>query len=203
MGSMVSNLLSAFTKKTPKKVLMLGLDNAGKTTILYLLHLRVVEGSSPSTVPTVGFNVETIKIGNVGITVWDIGGQHKIRSLWEFYIEGLSGMVYVIDIQDSERWGSAVSELERMLSNGGRPSRYPVLVIANKIDKIPESDIEEVNKKLYEKLDPKTLFAGRPWMIITCSAIDKDIDTITNGFLWLADNLLENQERVVERGRGL
>ncbi|KAH9386891.1 ADP-ribosylation factor 1/2 [Nematocida major] len=198
MGSVVSNILSAFTKKTPKKVLMLGLDNAGKTTILYLLHLKVVEGSDPTTVPTVGFNVETIKIGSVGITVWDIGGQHKIRSLWEFYTDGLSGMVYVIDIQDSDRWGSAVSELERMLSNGGKPSRYPVLVIANKIDKIPDSEVDEVNKNLYDKLNPKVLFAGRPWMIITCSAITKDINIITDGFLWLADNLLENQDKKSE-----
>lgn len=195
MGSMVSNLLSAFTKKTPKKVLMLGLDNAGKTTILYLLHLKVTEGYDPTTVPTIGFNVETIKIGSVGITVWDIGGQHKIRSVWDFYTDGLSGMVYVIDIQDSNRWGCAVSELERMLSNGGRSSKYPVLVIANKIDKIPDSEVDEVNKNLYDKLNPKVLFAGRPWMIITCSAITKDINTITDGFLWLADNLLESQDK--------
>ncbi|EIJ88196.1 hypothetical protein NEPAR06_0389 [Nematocida parisii] len=194
MGSVVSNFLSAFVKKTPKKVLMLGLDNAGKTTILYLLHLKMVEGADPTTVPTVGFNVETIKIGSVNITVWDIGGQHKIRLLWEFYTDGLSGMVYVIDIQDSARWDSAVSELERMLSNGGKPSKYPVLVIANKIDKIPESEIDEVNKNLYDKLNPKILFAGRPWRIVTCCAQISHINTITEGFIWLADNLLEGQE---------
>ncbi|KAI5191541.1 hypothetical protein NEMIN01_1567 [Nematocida minor] len=207
MGSMVSNLLSAFTKKSPKKVLMLGLDNAGKTTILYLLHFKAIEGSDTTTVPTVGFNIETIKIGNVGIIVWDIGGQHKIRSLWEFYTDGLSGMVYVIDIQDSERWETAVQELTRMLSNSGRPTRYPVLIIANKIDKIPEAEIEEVKQNLYNKINPTVLFAGRPWMIITCSATTaKDVNMITEGFVWLANNLVESQApmgKIEEGSRGI
>lgn len=63
---------------------MLGLDNAGKTTILYKLKM----GESVTTIPTVGFNVETVTYKNVKFNVWDVGGQDKIRPLWRHYYTG-------------------------------------------------------------------------------------------------------------------
>lgn len=63
---------------------MLGLDAAGKTTILYKLKL----GQDVTTIPTVGFNVETVTYKNVKFNVWDVGGQDKIRPLWRHYFSG-------------------------------------------------------------------------------------------------------------------
>ena len=66
------------------RLLMLGLDAAGKTTILYKLKL----GQDVTTIPTVGFNVETVTYKNVKFNVWDVGGQDKIRPLWRHYYSG-------------------------------------------------------------------------------------------------------------------
>lgn len=73
MGNLISRLFGLITSKQDVRVLMLGLDNAGKTTILYNLRL----GESVTTIPTIGFNVETIKYKNIELNIWDVGGQDK------------------------------------------------------------------------------------------------------------------------------
>lgn len=75
---------------------MLGLDAAGKTTILYKLKLN----DSVSTIPTVGFNVECVSYKNVKFNVWDVGGQDKIRPLWRHYYTGTQGLIFVVDSAD-------------------------------------------------------------------------------------------------------
>ena len=72
-------------KDTPARILLLGLDNAGKTTCLYKLKLN----ETVSTIPTIGFNVETVQpVPGLTMTVWDVGGQEKIRALWRHYYHG-------------------------------------------------------------------------------------------------------------------
>lgn len=66
---------------------MVGLDAAGKTTILYKLKL----GEIVTTIPTIGFNVETVEYKNISFTVWDVGGQDKIRPLWRHYFQNTQG----------------------------------------------------------------------------------------------------------------
>ena len=83
MGLLVSTLIDRFFPKTPSKILMVGLDNAGKTTVLYKLKL----GEVVTTIPTIGFNVETVEYKNISFTVWDVGGQDKIRPLWRHYFQ--------------------------------------------------------------------------------------------------------------------
>ena len=68
---------------------MLGLDNAGKTTILYNLKLH----ETITTIPTIGFNVETVKYRNLGLTIWDVGGQEKIRKLWRHYFNNIDILI--------------------------------------------------------------------------------------------------------------
>ncbi|KAJ0244567.1 hypothetical protein HA466_0191840 [Hirschfeldia incana] len=85
------------------QVVMLGLDAAGKTTILYKLHI----GEVLSTVPTIGFNVEKVEYKNVMFTVWDVGGQEKLRPLWRHYFNNTGGLIYVVDSLDrDENWQS-------------------------------------------------------------------------------------------------
>ena len=81
------------------RVVMLGLDAAGKTTILYKLHI----GEVLSTVPTLGFNVEKVQYKNVVFTVWDVGGQEKLRPLWRHYFNNTDGLIFVVDCLDRER----------------------------------------------------------------------------------------------------
>eukprot|EP01048_Picozoa_sp_COSAG05_P019013 COSAG05_NODE_2891_length_2535_cov_3.156814_4_plen_155_part_01 len=92
--------------------LQVGLDAAGKTTILYKLKL----GEIVTTIPTIGFNVETVEYKNISFTVWDVGGQDKIRPLWRHYYQNTQGLIFVVDSNDKDRVGEAHDELHRMLS---------------------------------------------------------------------------------------
>lgn len=100
-----------------------GLDAAGKTTILYKLKL----GEIVTTIPTIGFNVETVEYKNICFTVWDVGGQDKIRPLWRHYFQNTQGLIFVVDSNDRERIVEAEKELQNMVRKlfvffGGRIS---------------------------------------------------------------------------------
>lgn len=84
MGGQLSKVMGKIFGSKEMRLLMLGLDAAGKTTILYKLKL----GQDVTTIPTVGFNVETVTYKNVKFNVWDVGGQDKIRPLWRHYFSG-------------------------------------------------------------------------------------------------------------------
>ena len=75
------------------RILMVGLDAAGKTTILYQLKI----GEIVKTTPTIGFNVETLDYKNRNFTVWDVGGTDKIRALWKHYYQNTDGLIFVVD----------------------------------------------------------------------------------------------------------
>merc|ERR1712151_1084656 len=108
--------------KQEMRILMVGLDAAGKTTILYKLKL----GEVVTTIPTIGFNVETVEYKNISFTVWDVGGQDKIRPLWRYYYHGTQGLVFVVD-------SSARDELMKIL-NEDEMRDAVLLVFANKQD---------------------------------------------------------------------
>ncbi|XP_033911229.2 uncharacterized protein LOC117433239 [Acipenser ruthenus] len=112
------------------RILMLGLDAAGKTTILYKLKLN----EAISTIPTIGFNVETVEpMRGVSFTVWDVGGQGKIRALWKHYYTNAEGLLFVVDSSDPERFDEARGELEGILSHD-EMSKVPFVILANKQD---------------------------------------------------------------------
>ena len=133
MGIYISRLYELFSlwnESNPMRILLLGLDNAGKTTILYKLKLN----ENVVTIPTIGFNVETVQpVKGVTFTVWDIGGQHKIRPLWQHYYQNTQGLAFVVDSSDRERIVEASEELHGIIEDG---SMYgvPVVIIANKQD---------------------------------------------------------------------
>uniref|UniRef100_A0A3P8X2W2 ADP-ribosylation factor 1-like n=1 Tax=Cynoglossus semilaevis TaxID=244447 RepID=A0A3P8X2W2_CYNSE len=137
---------SAFAKLFGKKemrILMVGLDAAGKTTILYKLKL----GEIVTTIPTIGFNVETVEYKNISFTVWDVGGQDKIRPLWRHYFQNTQGLIFVVDSNDRERIGEAKDELCRMLSEDELRDAA-LLVFANKQDLPNACNAAEITDKL-------------------------------------------------------
>lgn len=111
------------------RVVMLGLDAAGKTTILYKLHI----GEVLSTVPTIGFNVEKVQYKNVLFTVWDVGGQEKLRPLWRHYFNNTDGLIFVVDCRDRDRITRAASEF-RSIIDDPLMRHSAILVFANKQD---------------------------------------------------------------------
>merc|ERR1712070_100017 len=111
MGGIFAKVLDRIVSKQAKKMVMGGLDAAGKTTVLYNLKL----GEVVTTIPTIGFNVENLEYKNIRFTVWDIGGQDKIRKLWRYYYEGNQGLIFVVDSSDRDRIDIAREELQKTL----------------------------------------------------------------------------------------
>ena len=122
---------------------MVGLDAAGKTTILYKLKL----GEIVTTIPTIGFNVESVEYKNISFTVWDVGGQDKIRPLWRHYYANTQGVIFVVDSNDRDRVGEARDELHRMLNEDELRERVAVrrqqLIAEGEID-----DLEDEQRDL-------------------------------------------------------
>ncbi|KAJ1666724.1 Arf GTPase arl1 [Coemansia sp. RSA 1646] len=111
------------------RILVLGLDGAGKTTILYRMQI----GEVVSTIPTIGFNVETVTYKNIKFQVWDLGGQTSIRPYWRCYYANTDAVIYVVDSSDRDRIGTSRDELASML--GEEELRdAALLVLANKQD---------------------------------------------------------------------
>merc|ERR1719253_1343213 len=129
--------------KQEMRILMLGLDAAGKTTILYKLKL----GEVVTTIPTIGFNVETVEYKNITFQVWDVGGQDKIRKLWRHYYANTNGLIFVIDSNDRDRIQDAREELAKMLREEEMRDAV-VLVFANKQDLPSAMSASEITEKL-------------------------------------------------------
>merc|ERR1712014_420628 len=150
MGLVFTKLWGRLLRKQEMRILMLGLDAAGKTTILYKLKL----GEVITTIPTIGFNVEAVEYKNINFTVWDVGGQDKIRRLWRHYYQNTQGVIFVVDSNDRERIddssgsdNSAKEELHRMLAEDELRDAV-LLVFANKQDLPNAMSVNEVTERL-------------------------------------------------------
>lgn len=149
-------------------VVVVGLDAAGKTSLLYRLKLR----EFVETIPTKGFNTEKIKVPvgasrTVTFQVWDVGGQEKLRPLWKSYTRRTDGMVFVVDSAEPERIEEARVELHR-ISRTSENQGVPVLVLANKQDLDSALTASEVEKWLgLHELSAHTLHH-----VQGCSAVD-------------------------------
>ena len=128
MGGFFAKIFDNWGKKE-RRILMVGLDAAGKTTILYKLKL----GEVVTTIPTIGFNVEQVDYKNISFTVWDVGGQDKIGPLWRHYYQNTEGLIFVVDSNDKDRIDAAREELQKMLQEDELKDSV-VLVFANKQD---------------------------------------------------------------------
>nr|ABO47870.1 ADP ribosylation factor 1 [Alexandrium fundyense] len=143
MGLSLSRIWERVIGKVDMRILMVGLDAAGKTTILYRLKL----GEVVTTIPTIGFNVETVEYRNLRFTVWDVGGQDKIRRLWRHYYQGTNGLIYVVDSNDRDRIEDAREELAKILIEDEMRDAA-LLVFANKQDLPNSMTAAEVTEKL-------------------------------------------------------
>ena len=159
------------------RILMVGLDAAGKTTILYKLKL----GEVVTTIPTIGFNVETVEYKNISFTVWDVGGQDKIRTLWRHYYQNTEGLIFVVDSNDQERFGDAKQELHKMLAEDELREAV-VLIFANKQDLPKAKTAAEITEKL-----GLTAMTTRQWYIQPCCATTGD--GLYEGLDWLSNTL--------------
>ncbi|XP_037453951.1 ADP-ribosylation factor-like [Triticum dicoccoides] len=181
MGQALRRLFDSFSTKE-MRVVMLGLDSAGKTTILYRLHL----GEVLQTVPTVGFNVEKVQYKNVAFTVWDVGGQEKLRQLWRMYLSNSDALIYVVDSLDRERIEDARQEFQSIIKDPLMANSI-ILVLANKQDLKGSMSPEEV----IEGLGLHDL-KNRIWHIQGTCALRGE--GLYDGLDWLASTLKQLQE---------
>ncbi|VAI23960.1 unnamed protein product [Triticum turgidum subsp. durum] len=163
MGLTFTKLFSRLFAKKEMRILMVGLDAAGKTTILYKL------------------NVETVEYKNISFTVWDVGGQDKIRPLWRHYFQNTQGLIFVVDSNDRDRVVEARDELHRML-NEDELRDAVLLVFANKQDLPNAMNAAEIT----DKLGLHSL-RQRHWYIqSTCATTGEGL---YEGLDWLSSNI--------------
>ena len=155
------------------RILVLGLDNAGKTTILKKLSKESID----TIMPTQGFNIKSILHNGFKLNVWDIGGQKTIRPYWRNYYENTEALIYVVDAADRKRVDEAGFELAEILGED-KLATVPLLVFANKSDLITALSADDVAESL-------SLFniKDRPWQIQACSA--KKGDGLEEGLQWV------------------
>jgi len=184
MGSMMTRLmgaLNALSGNKEKRILMLGLDAAGKTSIVNKLAFD----EARTTIPTIGFNCEQVQYKNICFTVWDIGGQDKIRRLWNHYYNNTDALIFVVDSNDRYRIEEAKGELRRLLEEE-QLRDIAVLIYANKMD-LPNS---MTNNDVVEKLDIRRLAGHRDWYCFPSCATDGT--GLYEGLDWLSKVLNKN-----------
>jgi len=179
MGNLVQKLQKLLFSNKEKRILMVGLDAAGKTTILYRLKL----GEVVTTMPTIGFNVETVQYRKINFTVWDIGGQDRIRPLWRHYFSNTHAIIFVIDSSDRSRIEEAAGELHSMLNEEELRSAA-LLVFANKQD-LPEA--LSVSQLVHMLKLSSLSSSSRSWYIQ--SSIATTGYGLYEGLDWLASNI--------------
>merc|ERR1712137_1280932 len=137
-------------------------------------------GEIVTTIPTIGFNVETVEYKNISFTVWDVGGEDKIRPLWRHYCQNTTHVVFVVDSNDRDRVGEAREELLKMLQEE-ELREVVLLVFANKQDLPNAMDPAEVAAKLGLTNLPET----RTWHIQPSCATSGD--GLYEGIDWLSN----------------
>ena len=181
MGSFFSKIWDALFEQKNVKILMIGLDYAGKTTILHKLKI----GETIETIPTIGFNVEKLKYKGLNITVWDIGGQIQNRIIWKHYYQNTNGLIFVVDSNDKNRINEAVNEFKKLLFED-ELKNCPILIMANKQDlNNVLSPIDIANKMEMKELKDRT------WLVQGTSATTAQ--GLKDGLDWLAETLLKKK----------
>ncbi|XP_028558569.2 putative ADP-ribosylation factor-like protein 5C [Podarcis muralis] len=160
MGQIFAKLLSVFGSRE-HKVIIIGLDNAGKTTILYQFLMNEVVHTSP----TIGSNVEEIVLRKTHFLMWDIGGQETLRSTWHTYYSNTEFVILVIDSTDRERLTVSKEELYKMLAHEDLRNAA-VLIYANKQDVKNSMSTSEISNFL-----TLSSIKDHPWHIQGCCAL--------------------------------
>ena len=190
-------------------ILLLGLDNAGKTTLLtQIKHLYTLSPpASTKTVPTVGQNVSTISLPSMYLKIWDVGGQHSLRKLWQSYYASCHAIVFVIDssdigsgsLADTPTSGMGMGRLEEcklVLEDVLRHSDaegVPLLVLANKQDREDCVEVVRIKEGLVKRVFEGERGAGvRDSRVLPVSALTGT--GVREAVEWLGSRVVWNRE---------
>ena len=181
MGFLFSKIWTSLISKINVRILMVGLDAAGKTSVLYQLKMSELV----KTIPTIGFNVETLDYKGLTFTIWDVGGQDKIRMLWKHYYQNTDGIIFVVDSNDKERIKLSEEVLKLTLAEEDLKNSA-LLVMANKQDLSGALSPNEVTHQL-----GMNEIKSRNWLVQGTSA--QTGQGFKEGLYWLANTLLKQK----------
>lgn len=182
MGNLFQKAWQRFVGTEDVRILMLGLDAAGKTTILYKLKL----GEVVNTIPTIGFNVESFEYKNISFNAWDIGGQWRLRSLWQHYFDGAQCLIYVVDSADRDRIDENAEQLKKLMDDEELKD-CSLMIYANKQDVPGAMTCPELTEKL------GLCQLRRPWYIqATCATRG---DGLYEGLDWVSKHYAKTQKK--------
>ena len=171
-------------KEREMRLLMVGLDNAGKTTVVRRVNGEDITGLAP----TVGFHIKTMtyNVGGVSyrLNVWDVGGQRSLRGYWRNYFEKTDALVWVVDSGDVMRMDECAAELSALLGEE-RLLGATLLVLANKQDLSGALSVDEVSKRL--GLTGESVGKTRHWQVAACSAATGE--GLLDAFHWVVSDV--------------
>jgi len=177
MGQIFRKILNLLWQKK-LEVVLVGLENSGKTTLLSVL----ADGRPVETAPTIGLNVKMVRRGGVAMKCWDLGGQSQYRQEWGRYTRGCNVIVFVVDANAIHLLPDAKAELHRLLEDR-ELATTALLVVSNKIDLEPHATEQMLIKEL--NLD---YIVDNPWIIIPCSALKVvNVDQVIQWLIGQAD----------------
>ena len=161
-------------------VACIGLDGAGKTTILY----RMAMGVYTPTMPTAAFNIESLSVAGLTLTTWDLAGQSNLRDKWVHYIKAMDAIVYVVDAQDIVRLEKSRDELHRVLSHPDiQLNGAPLLIFLNKCD------VQLVTKEHLKKVFEINEWVSDDREVSVCECVAKTGKNVDIGFNWLTEKI--------------
>ena len=180
------------------KVLILGADGVGKTSLLYKLKLN----EDVQTIHTIGFNVEEINYKDKIIRMWDIGGDDKIKYLWKHYMADSKCIIYVLNLADKERLDYYIEYFNSMLDQLKNYMNIPIIIFGNKFNDKAEFEPEEILKKINfpPEITPPHILKGN---VKTGEGLSDLLDYIYNNIEFNEEEKKEEAEAVQENNENI
>jgi len=174
--------------KKSARIIFIGLDNAGKTTLLHVLRDNKLLVHEPTRHP----QAEELVIGNIRFDAHDLGGHEAARRLWSYYLTGADGVIFLVDATAEDRLGEVKKELDSLMADK-LFSTVPFAILGNKVD-VKGALTEPQLKQALGIADQVTGKAGkavpegtRPLEVFMCSVVERGGYQV--GFQWLANYL--------------
>mmetsp|Transcript_12998 Transcript_12998/g.16847 ORF Transcript_12998/g.16847 Transcript_12998/m.16847 type:complete len:193 (+) Transcript_12998:194-772(+) len=177
MFGLLHGLYQHFFAKTQLNILILGLDHAGKTTLLEQMKgiFKKMPGIPPDRIPpTIGLNIGKMDVNNCQCMFWDLGGQIRMRSIWDKYYAEAQAMIFVVDSADADRMEEARATFESVRSHEDLGA-IPVVIIANKQDLVGAMSSEEISRMFTSADQTHSKFRVQPASCLTCEGLEDGV----------------------------